>query len=583
MSIKKDPLADASTNSEQDEVSASTVLGLPVVYPKPGIGGLSDFLVADQQSDPVVVTYQFKDHKGNRQTVEFKWDKAPLFELIQRHGVTREIQSRWKESHSLTREEQATLKLELMEQAPYYTFSGDFLTPPRGTPWSKIETDRLIAEHATYCKDIAERLVELLDTYRTDTPLERAELAMCFVGQIPYGIPVHQDESRNFDGFLTPAGCLVHRFADCDSKRYLLAGILAHLIEDLDLRWVYAPGHGYDVVGWDDPEPGMDVLSDEKGTKLVVADATTPRRFGEPNGYLADSKVNDSFIVPSTAVALARRSHSATTELYYHRRYPTLVGELEELRSSRTTIRRATFDSGPGWVVLGGDDKASQDVRSHGVWAPVTNAFVRDYSQVHKGTHNEYFLQLLESSGAGKLKLGRLSGSPAFSDLVREFDAIVGSSALSVRHVSCGPVSFEDDPVTQQKTFKFPFVLVHGTDATACTHGFLNPYERDLQGRWGEGYTGVAEALESERVHGLRCVVLSRFGWVVLSGNNQPKMSLTPCLAQPISQMCQRIASQGSAIQHIAISEAGDWIILYGKNCYALSWGGADQALMADS
>ncbi len=580
MSMAKDPLTQTTTDTQTSDVT-TTSLELPVVYPDPKAGGgLSNRLEVDTQSDHVVVTYQFEDHKGNQQTAEFRWEKTRLFELIQRHGLPKEIRTRWQESHAVTREEQKTLKQELMALAPYYIFAGDWLKPPNGSPWCQLKVDRLIADHAAYCKDIAEYLVGILDSYQTDTPLERVELAMSFVGWIPYGAPIHEDKSREYGGILTPAGCLVHRFADCDSKRYLLAGILAYLIEHLDLRWAYAPGHGYDVVGWAEREPGMAVLEDDEGTKYVVADATTPRRFGEPNGHVEASSVNRQFSVPSDAVVIPRRSHSATLDPDYHRRYPTLVQELNDLRSSGTTIRRLTFDSGPGWVVLGGVDKVSQDVRAHAAWEPRTFAFIRDYSQVYKGPYNEYFLQVLETADKGQLKIGSLSGSPAFADLVSGFNTIVAGSPLGVQHVSCAPLCVLKDPVTDRSYFKFPFVIVHGTDA--CTYGYLTEYEADLQAQWGEGYCGLTDVLESEKKHGLRCVVLSRFGWVVVSGNNQTKMSLIPELAQPLSQMCQRISNQGLAIQHIAISDAGDWIILYGKNSYALSWGDHEQKLMTD-
>ena len=109
-----------------------------------------------------------------------------------------------------------------------------------------IEIDKS-AVVSFYAKDfgrpIANFIKECLKEQRSDNRLQRIEMAMKFVQDIPYGIPNWEKNGNYYGGISTPPEILIYGYGDCDSKAFLFACILSSLINPSDLIFVQHDQH----------------------------------------------------------------------------------------------------------------------------------------------------------------------------------------------------------------------------------------------------------------------------------------------------------------------------------------------------
>lgn len=137
----------------------------------------------------------------------------------------------------------------------------------------------------SFCKPIANMIVESLAEYGRDTRRDRIEMAIRFVQDIPYGIPTYADEERHYGGVSPPPKLLLEGFGDCDSKVLLFAGILVYLIPAEDIIFLNQTEHVLSAI-LDKPIKG-DTYIKYKSKDFLVAETAGPgkRMLGQKGDY----------------------------------------------------------------------------------------------------------------------------------------------------------------------------------------------------------------------------------------------------------------------------------------------------------
>jgi hypothetical protein len=156
----------------------------------------------------------------------------------------------------------------------------------------------------SFCRPVAEFIVESLIKSGSDSRKNRIEFAMCFVQDIPYGIPKYDDKTRHFGGVFPPAKILIEGYGDCDSKAILFAGILTYLIDPEDFIFLNQSNHVLSAIRAA-PSQGMTFVRYEGDTYLVAETAGPGRRkLGEKGQYFQTRhmveplKVKNRYTIP---------------------------------------------------------------------------------------------------------------------------------------------------------------------------------------------------------------------------------------------------------------------------------------------
>ena len=151
-----------------------------------------------------------------------------------------------------------------------------------------IEVDKsAVIDHysETFCQPIAEMIVSSLENYKRDTRNDRIEMAIRFVQDIPYGIPIFADKNRHFGGVTPPPALLINGYGDCDSKAILFASILIYLIPANEIVFLNQSEHVLSAVKG---EPnGTLTFIEFKGDDYLIAETAGPgeRKLGEKGNY----------------------------------------------------------------------------------------------------------------------------------------------------------------------------------------------------------------------------------------------------------------------------------------------------------
>lgn len=153
---------------------------------------------------------------------------------------------------------------------------------------NKIEVDKsaVIEYYAeTFCKPVAEMIIQSLKEYERDTRRDRIEMAMRFVQDIPYGIPDYADAQRHFGGASPPPGVLCNGYGDCDSKALLFASIIIYLIPAEEFIFLNQPDHVLSAIKEEAKEGTTFVRYN--GIKFLLAETAGPakRSLGEKGDY----------------------------------------------------------------------------------------------------------------------------------------------------------------------------------------------------------------------------------------------------------------------------------------------------------
>ncbi len=154
----------------------------------------------------------------------------------------------------------------------------------------EVDKNAVVAYYSElFCRPIAQQIAGTLARYGKDTRLNRIEMAMCFVQDIPYGVPKYTDDSRHYGGLNTPPKLLLDMSGDCDSKALLFAGILIYLIPADDIIFLNQPEHVLTAIK-SEPEKGKTVVKYKNATYLIAETAGPGRRLlGEKGNYFRNS------------------------------------------------------------------------------------------------------------------------------------------------------------------------------------------------------------------------------------------------------------------------------------------------------
>jgi len=182
------------------------------------------------------VDYTFVDPWEKPRSLNLKYPVKKTNDMIARFGIPR-----WMtEGPSSPRDkaEQANGKRsEIVKAGLFIYHPGKLLGPDPSAVVSYYAPD--------FCSQIAQKLKKMLVDDGKDSRENRIEIALRFVQDIPYAVPAdaENDAKRIRSGVLTPPEVLLSCYGDCDSKSFLLAGILAYLIDPGDVRFFETDTH----------------------------------------------------------------------------------------------------------------------------------------------------------------------------------------------------------------------------------------------------------------------------------------------------------------------------------------------------
>ncbi len=486
----------------------------------------------------------FKDHKEKQQVFALKYDADMLAQLAERFGFPRAMMG----SGRLT---QAQMQRWLAERDQALQ-NGLFLM--RG---QTVEPDpsAVVSYYADpVCRPIAEQIVTALNRYETDTRRDRIEMAMRFVQDIPYGIPHKNHPEKMHAGVLTPPEILYHGFGDCDSKSFLFASILVHLIDPKDVLFLRVPGHMLTAVRAE-PASGNAILK-YKGHSYLVAETAGPGRIplGKPGRHFkGQAKVDPLQYKPSSDPLPTGRQSNAGGTRYNPMRAPRkavasgFTTQLQRLRKRKTRIKSLVFNDGGGWLILAGK--------------------------------NEYYAEHIPQPLLDQLASIKKRGFEITDVALSDDDAFV-----IIYHNGFGYQTslFEETgntllPALNQITEK------HGQPIrdVVFTHRYKGGWAI-LFGHNGSGFTchtnpallnQLQPALNRAARQGLKSLAFARGdGWVVLFGQSGFATSLPRTKNDALQQNLTLLAQNGATLDRIYLTATDDWVILYDGHHFKTSW-----------
>jgi hypothetical protein len=203
------------------------------------------------------------DQKEILRTFEFSWNKAKTIKDIARYGVPISFFENVTTPVTMTKARKKAIKRGLFMQ------SDKFLKPNRSA---------IVSFYRPYCKAIAGGIITTLINEGSDNRLNRIEMAMKFVQDIPYGVPEIKDSTWEVYGIYTPPEVLIRMFGDCDSKAILFSGILSYLINVNDLLFLFQ-GHNHALVAIKGTPTTTQKYIEVDKEKYILCDVTGPDRL----------------------------------------------------------------------------------------------------------------------------------------------------------------------------------------------------------------------------------------------------------------------------------------------------------------
>lgn len=209
------------------------------------------------------ISYTFKDNKEILRTFKFSYNLDKTLKDVARYGVPVSFYDNVSENTPVTKEKKKAIKKGL------YKISGNLLKPDRSA---------LVSFYRPYCRAIAGGIISTLINEGTDTRENRVEMAMKFVQDIPYGIPVISDSAWEVHGIFTPPEVMIRMYGDCDSKAVLYVCILSYLVNVKDILFLYQ-GKSHALVAVKGlPDKSQKYIEIGK-KKYIIADVTGPARL----------------------------------------------------------------------------------------------------------------------------------------------------------------------------------------------------------------------------------------------------------------------------------------------------------------
>ena len=209
------------------------------------------------------ITYTFKDNKDILRTFRIYYNYKKTIKDIARFGVPKAFYENISQTPQPTKSRAKIIK------KGFYKQTGNFLKPDRSA---------IVSFYRPYCRAIAGGITYTLINEKRDNRLNRIEMAMKFVQDIPYGIPEIKDSTWEVYGIFTPPEVLTRMYGDCDSKAILFACILSYLININDVLFLYQ-GHDHAILAIKGIPSAKQKYIEVNNTKYLLADVTGPARL----------------------------------------------------------------------------------------------------------------------------------------------------------------------------------------------------------------------------------------------------------------------------------------------------------------
>lgn len=217
------------------------------------------------------ISYTFKDHLGNTQNFKLIMPKETTDRAIDKFGIPNWLFDPYEDNEYNRNIRQSEMAKGL------FKLHGDVI---------EMDKSKAVDYYSeSYGKPIAEMIQRSLVSMNRDTRLDRIEMAIRFVQDIPYGTPLYNDKVRHYGGVNVPPKLLIEGFGDCDSKALLFVSILVYLIPADDIIFLNQKDHLLTAIKGP-PEKGLTYVQ-FKGEKYLIAETAGPgkRKLGEKGSY----------------------------------------------------------------------------------------------------------------------------------------------------------------------------------------------------------------------------------------------------------------------------------------------------------
>lgn len=210
-----------------------------------------------------VTNYSFKDHFNDLNNLKFSFNQKKMDNIISKLGIPYKMFDRY---HS-TKEIEIQRDLILNE--------GMFMKENNKLV---LDYNTVISFYRPYCKIISNSLIDLLKSKNEDTRLNRIEIAMKFIQDIPYGLP-KKNRKTYTNGCLAPIDVLIKGYGDCDSKTLFFICILSYMINPDDILIVKGENHMLSAVRDDVKKTSSSDFFRYGQKKYYICETAGPGRF----------------------------------------------------------------------------------------------------------------------------------------------------------------------------------------------------------------------------------------------------------------------------------------------------------------
>lgn len=217
-----------------------------------------------------LIDYTFKDQFSQTINMKIVFPIEGTEAMIDRFGIPNWLFKRYQDTPANRYKRKQIIEEGLFVQ------NGNYL---------EINYNAVVEYYSPFCKPIAQSIINLLTQQQKDSRLNRIEMAMRFVQDIPYGVPPSKNGKRYFGGILTPPQVLIKKYGDCDSKALLFAGILSFLIDSSDIIFLHQNDHLLTAIKGI-PSAG-DTYIEYNASTYLLAETAGPanRSLGEKGQY----------------------------------------------------------------------------------------------------------------------------------------------------------------------------------------------------------------------------------------------------------------------------------------------------------
>ena len=178
------------------------------------------------------IEYTFKDHFNKEHSLIVSWNKARCDDDIDRFGIPKSMLGSYTVTEKVKRDRKKLLR------EGFYMKQNNILLP---------DQNAIVKYFREYFVSLAEYLIDILQKQNRDSAINRIEIAMKFVQDIPYGLPpetrISNNRTKKIGGIFAPHEVLIKGYGDCDSKSFLFACILSHMINLNDIIFLRGDNH----------------------------------------------------------------------------------------------------------------------------------------------------------------------------------------------------------------------------------------------------------------------------------------------------------------------------------------------------